>query len=68
MAKTVLLYTGNNKKREQIESLCKKMNIALKSLKSTDINLPIGGFFGLPLNAKPKLIAPVLYNPPELIP
>ncbi len=59
--------TGNSDKKEAIAVVCKSLGVELKEIGPGNINSPIGGFLGLPLNDKPSKTAPALFNPPELM-
>lgn len=67
MSKAILLLTQNSKKKEAISAMCKSFDIELKEIWPGNINLPIGTFLGMPLNSKSSKVAPVLFNPPELL-
>lgn len=67
MAKSVLLMTKDSEKKEAIAGVCKSVGVELKEIRPGNINSPIGGFIGMPLNATAAKEAPEGYEAPELI-
>lgn len=69
MKKQVLAIVHDSDKRDSIKALCEALSITYSDLSVSDINKPLGEIIGLPTMAgqKERMIAPVLYSPPELL-